>query len=728
MAQLLTKRILSDARVATRPMPDKTVAAILRSLLMFSDEAILVTDLDHRSLAVNEKFGELFCVLPTDAVGMEPEELRKKVYPRLHDPVAWVRQLEEIYARAERVHEDEMELIGDPPIHLARTTGPILDADGVPVARLWRFRDISALKRREQMRDLLVEISTCRDADPSSVCKLVVQKLSEFYKTCAILSIRDGEKMIFREMAGMPVPFSWVRSNKVKNSYCQVALRTVQPLLVQNGKQHPELCNIPAPKLGFTRYLGVPICDRQGSAIGTLCIMDGRSDVPLTSDDEQFLSMLGLRVATELDREKIYLERTAEQRTLLEKQVLDLSETQRVVTAMNNAFEMAGATLSTDTLLANQVQLLKGLLGYDSAAIVLPVEDGVLAGYSITGNQKQSVRYQVRAADSWILTEFMEQAAPIGHKCQVRFSTNPAQCFKQSFASEFLAFGHLPVAGSKRGMIVFSAKQQPNYQDKRHLMLLEALMDQICLLLTAHTLQQSLLLTHDELKATQQRLIQTEKLSVVGTLAASIAHDIRNIVSALSLECSLGDTDPSAALANVRMQLDRFAVLAHRLLSYARPKMLAKEPVEINDLIRRVIALTASQTRVAGVTLISELTPQPVRGLVDAAQTEHLFVNLVLNAVQAMRPNGGNLWITTGFDTNIGRVSVRDNGPGIPSTELQKIFEPFHTTKPEGFGLGLYSCRRIADDQGWQLDVESTVGKGTTFTVTIPLCEGAQHA
>ncbi len=727
MAQLLTKRILSEARVATRPMPDKTVAAILRSLLMFTDEAILVTDLDHRSLAVNEKFGELFRVSPSEAVGMEPEELRKRVYPRLRDPDEWVRQLEEIYARAERVHEDEMELVGDPPIYLARTTGPIFDADGVPVARLWRFRDISALKRREQMRDLLVEISTCRDADPASVCKLVVQKLSAFYDSCAILSIQEGDRMIFREMAGMPVPFSWVRSNKVKNSYCQVALRTVRPLLVQNGRKHPELCSIPAPRLGFTRYLGVPICDRQGDAIGTLCIMDGKSDIPLTADDEQFLSMLGLRVATELDREKIYLERTAEQRSQLEKQQLDLTETQRVVTAMNNAFEMAGATLSTDALLANQVSLLKGLLGYDSAAIFLPAEEGVLAGYSITGNQKEAVRYRVRSADSWILTEFMEQPPP-GHACQVRFSTNPAQCFKDSFGSIFLAFGHLPVAGSKRGMIIFSAKEQPNYQDKRHLMLLEALMDQICLLLTAHELQQSLLLTHDELKATQQRLIQTEKLSVVGTLAASIAHDIRNIVSALSLECSLGDADPSAALANVRMQLDRFAVLAHRLLSYARPKLLAKEPVEINDLIRRVIALTASQTRVAGVTLISELTPQPVRGLVDAAQTEHLFVNLVLNAVQALRPNGGNIWITTEFDNTVGRVSVRDNGPGIPSSELEKIFVPFHTTKPEGFGLGLYSCKRIADDQGWLLSVESVVGKGTAFTVTIPLCEGALNA
>src|SRR4051812_45357618 len=112
MPQLLSKRILSEARVATRPMPDKTVAAILRSLLLFTEEGILVTDLEHKSLAVNEKFGELFRVTPHDAVGMDPEELRKRVYPRLQNPKEWVDQLDQIYAKPDLIHEDELELLG----------------------------------------------------------------------------------------------------------------------------------------------------------------------------------------------------------------------------------------------------------------------------------------------------------------------------------------------------------------------------------------------------------------------------------------------------------------------------------------------------------------------------------------------------------------------------------------------------------------------------------------
>ena len=127
MPRLLTKKLLSEAHVATRPTSERTVAAILRSVLLASDEGILVTDLEHRSLAVNQRFGELFRVTPEEAVLMEPEELRKRVYPRLQDPTEWRRQLDEIYAAPERVHEDELELLGDPPICLLRWTGPSLD-------------------------------------------------------------------------------------------------------------------------------------------------------------------------------------------------------------------------------------------------------------------------------------------------------------------------------------------------------------------------------------------------------------------------------------------------------------------------------------------------------------------------------------------------------------------------------------------------------------------------
>ncbi len=719
MPRLLTKKLLSEAHVATRPMPDRTVAAILRSVLLASNEGILVTDLDHRSLAVNQRFGELFHVIPEEAVSMEPEELRKRVYPRLRDPSAWRSQLDEIYSDPQRTHEDELEILGDPPIWLMRWTGPILDDNHQTVGRLWRFRDISGQKRRERMQNVLMEISTCRDADPAKVCKLVVERLSAFYKSSAILSIRDGDRMVFREMAGMPIPFNLAKSNKVRNAYCQIALETVKPLLVQNGRQHATLCKIPPAILGFTRYLGVPICDRRGDPIGTLCIMDGRSEIPLDADDEQFLSMMGLRVATELDREHLYLERTSEQRAVLDQQKLDLSETHKVVTSMNRAFEMAGETMATDALLESQVALLRGLLGYESATLLLPSENGSLRGYFATGKVMTPTLCRLELGEEPAIRSLVNAEHGL-RPLQIQFESNSTGPVSELLSARFLAVASLPVAGQTNGLLALGSRLAPAYQDHRHQVLLEALVDQVSLLLTAHTLQRDLVETHDELKATQQRLVQSEKLSVVGTLAASIAHDIRNIVSSLALECSLGDVDPTAALANVRQQLDRFAVLAHRLLSYARPKLIAREPVELNELIRRVVALTDAQTRVSGVRLTCDQCSESVDVLADSSQTEHLFVNLVLNAVQAMRSRGGQISITTSVGGSLATVRVEDNGPGIPTEELTRIFEPFHSTKREGFGLGLYSCKRIAEEHGWKLSVRSEVERGTSFEVAIP--------
>jgi len=720
MPPLLSKKLLSEAKVASRPMPDGIASSILRGLLLATDEGVLVTDLDHRSLAANQKFGELFRITPEQVVSMDPEALRRKVYPRLQDPDAWKRQLDEIYALPDRIHEDEMELIGEPPVFLLRTTGPIQDADGKTIARLWRFRDISAHKQRERMRDILMEISTCRDADPARVCRLVVEKLSAFYKSSAILSIRADDKMVFREVAGMPIPFSFAKSNKIKNSYCQVALKTVQPKLIQNGRIDPDMCRLPAPRLGFTRYLGVPICDRTGCAIGTLCIMDGHSDIPLGPDDEQFMSMLGLRVATELDRERIYLERTSEQRGQLEKQQLDLSETHQVVTAMNDAFEMASETMTTGQLIEAQAKLLGGLLGYESAFVLFPESATKLSGTVATKDGKTK-RISFPLADVCIQKLF---AVPVTNRTVVHFIESDGQPLCEVLEAKHIALASLPISNTEKGVVAFGTSKPAPQDDKRHRLLLEAVADQVSLLLTAHTLQQDLLSTHVELKTTQQKLVQSEKLSVVGTLSASIAHDIRNIVSSLSLECSLGDVDPTSALANVRTQLDRFAVLAHRLLSYAKPKLVAQEPAEINDLLRRVIALTDAQTRVSGVTFSNNLSDQKLYALLDVSQTEHLFVNLVLNSVQAMRCAGGWICVSVIATEDTAKIHVEDNGPGIKPEELSRIFEPFHSTKPEGFGLGLYSCKRIADEHGWKLSVESIEGQGTSFEVCIPICEG----
>jgi signal transduction histidine kinase len=200
-------------------------------------------------------------------------------------------------------------------------------------------------------------------------------------------------------------------------------------------------------------------------------------------------------------------------------------------------------------------------------------------------------------------------------------------------------------------------------------------------------------------------------------LAASTAHDIRNILSSLSLLVTPGFGEPAEALAKVREQLDRFSVLAHRLMSYAAPSSKSTGEIDLVEVLQRVVSLTGGQAAVSRVRVSIQPTPLVVIG--DGHQLEHLFVNLVLNAIQAMEPGGGDLCLTMLRERNDAVVKVTDNGPGLDKGA--RLFEPFTTSKPTGTGLGLFSCRRIVEDHGGSISARSHRGGGTTFTVRIPL-------
>ena len=174
---------------------------------------------------------------------------------------------------------------------------------------------------------------------------------------------------------------------------------------------------------------------------------------------------------------------------------------------------------------------------------------------------------------------------------------------------------------------------------------------------------------------------------------------------------STGDT-----LSYVASQLDRFEVLAHRLMSYARRSEMVTEPVNLHDLVLDVLELLDTQAKAHGIGLKTEFnTDDPwVDG--DAGRLEHMLVNLVLNAIQANKPGGSVLVLTA--ESELGpRLEVIDDGPGMTDELTKRIFEPFVSTRADGFGLGLYSCQEIALSHRASLSCRSLVGKGTTFSI-----------
>jgi signal transduction histidine kinase len=224
--------------------------------------------------------------------------------------------------------------------------------------------------------------------------------------------------------------------------------------------------------------------------------------------------------------------------------------------------------------------------------------------------------------------------------------------------------------------------------------------------------------TQETLAKTQARLVESEKLAVTGTLAASVAHDIRNILSSLSLELDMADENPREALTYVRTQLDRFNVLSHRLLSYAKPRGFARQPVNMHVTLQNVLSLLSGQLRVSQVCVETRLDcPCPeVAG--EPGRLEHVFVNIIVNALQAMG-GGGSIRLESACRNRHVTIDVIDSGPGIPPALRDRLFEPFITSRQDGFGLGLYSCRQIVEDHQGHIELVPSE-RGAHFRISIP--------
>jgi PAS domain S-box-containing protein len=223
---------------------------------------------------------------------------------------------------------------------------------------------------------------------------------------------------------------------------------------------------------------------------------------------------------------------------------------------------------------------------------------------------------------------------------------------------------------------------------------------------------------------------QAERLAAVGQLAAGIAHEINNPVGIMSsrIELMLIEAKerglPEAVVDDLRV-LHRHAMrvteIASKLLTFAREAPAERQPVDVNAVVEDALSLVDRQLGRSGIRVQSHLAPglAPVLGQANALQ--QVVLNLVSNAGQALGDHG-TIRVTTSED-GAGHliVEVADDGPGIPPDALPHVFDPFFTTKPTGTGLGLSVTYGIVRDHGGTIEVASTVGRGATFTVTLPV-------
>ncbi|MDD2321293.1 MAG: ATP-binding protein [Geobacteraceae bacterium] len=229
----------------------------------------------------------------------------------------------------------------------------------------------------------------------------------------------------------------------------------------------------------------------------------------------------------------------------------------------------------------------------------------------------------------------------------------------------------------------------------------------------------------EELKKIQAEIVQTEKMSTLGYISAGMAHEIRNPLNSIGLYVQLlkGGVDDSEQvdfLEKIETEVRRIDSILRKLMDVVKRPRYHLQHVSVPEIIDSLLDLFQPRVKLHGIKVKRDYRVDPPLILADAAEIEQIFSNLFANSIEEMT-EGGVLSVVLEQDHDMMHVQVADTGKGIPKEDLQKIFDPFYTTKNSGTGLGLSVVLRIVRTYNGKIEVTSEVGKGTKFTVSLPL-------
>jgi PAS domain S-box-containing protein len=227
-----------------------------------------------------------------------------------------------------------------------------------------------------------------------------------------------------------------------------------------------------------------------------------------------------------------------------------------------------------------------------------------------------------------------------------------------------------------------------------------------------------------DIKMQTEKLIEkSDKLSLVGQLAAGIAHEIRNPLTSLRgfIQLLQYKSDENKEYCEIMLsELDRINLIVGEFLILAKPQMVNYSHKDINEIIRHVVTLIGTQAIMNNIDMSYKLADNLPTISCEENQLKQVIINLIKNAIEAM-PHGGTITVETGIhDEKNVFIKIKDEGYGIPEEMLTKLGEPFYTTKDQGTGLGLMVCYNIVESHHGQLNVYSEINKGTTFEMILP--------
>jgi GAF domain-containing protein len=470
--------------------------------------------------------------------------------------------------------------------------------------------------------------------------------------------------------------------------------------------------------LGIVTYLGLPIKSR-GEVVGVLTFN--------TTDPREYT------------RETLaYLTSFADQAAIAIENARLYEATRRAAQEAQSLYEV-GHSLTTSLDPREVLHLISvkttELLGTPHAQVIL-WDDGTrsLRFGAAYGTEAEKVKVQVFRLGEGVNGVVAETRKPLLVNDYQRFPK------RRPDMTDLVAVIGVPLLyrGRLLGVLTSHATQAGTIFTEDHLALLTSFANQAAVAIENARLYDALRRTSEELefrveartrelREAHEELVRRERLALVGQLAGGVGHELRNPLGAIGnavyyLRMRLGGGDDMKVqkhLAILETEVRRANKIVTDLLDFSRVKQPRRAPAQLNAIIRDILA---RQPRPSSVKLELDLIESLPPILVDLDQVGQVFLNLVINAIEAM-PDGGSLTIRTRSTSDAVVASVSDTGIGIPPENLEKIFQPLFTTKTKGIGLGLAVSRQLIDANGGALSVESQIGKGSTFTAIFPIEE-----
>lgn len=446
----------------------------------------------------------------------------------------------------------------------------------------------------------------------------------------------------------------------------------------------------------------IPLLAR-GDVLGVLTLYD-LSETWAQHDQEPFLEALAHLAAHALHNDLLY-------RDLLRQkdELCTLIEVSRDITA----------SLDLDEVLRRVVRHAARLLRVQAAALMLVDDAGPVLRIRATygGGQTWMRRPPLDMAGSFI-DEVVRSGSPLALlDLRDHASDAYAQMAAQEGLSSLLCVP-LKTSLQRTGLLIVYTIEPRRFRAEE-VELLSALAAQSAIAIENACLYRAML-------DTQEQLRQSERLAALGSMSAGLAHEIRNplhtmqlLAYAMQKDCLRSGT-LSADLEVMQSEIGRLTLLVEQFLDFARPKRPAITPQKLQEIMEETLLLVRTEARRRGIRIAKAWTGDLPVVWVDGTQIKQVFLNILLNAMQAM-PSGGGIEVRMHANGECITTEIHDHGEGMPAAVKAQLFTPFFTTKPKGVGLGLSISQRIIEGHRGAIRVISQPGVGTTVRIELPL-------